>query len=104
MQAAKKLTAHRVLRQHATNRMFNETSRMFFHDFFWRYLALSTWITRISKYPAVVKLFAGHTHLFSVDNNHMVTHVGIWRVSSFIFAAQYTGYLAGQSAQHLVFC
>src|SRR5882762_8952494 len=84
--------------------MFDQASRMFLHNFFWSYFALSTWVSRVGENNPVVKLLARHPHFFSVDNYHMVAHVGIGGVSSFVFAAKYTGYLAGQTAQHLVFC
>src|SRR5690606_17180354 len=102
MQAAVELIAKSVLGQHPPNSVFHEPLRALAPDHGRRMLALTTRIPRVRKDYPVCPLLAGHTHLGSVDYDHMIPAIHVRRVSGLMLSTDNASHTAGQTAQHLL--
>ena len=103
MKAPEKFATDGVLWKHSTDRMLDQSLRIFSHDHIWSRLTLTTIVSGMCKDHAICPLLAGHLYFLGVDHDNMIATDNMRSVGRLVLAADNHGNLAGHTAQHLVF-
>ena len=101
-QLALDLTAELVLRQHADDRLFDDTVGVLFHQLADRACPQPAGITRVAVSQLLVRFVAAHGDLVSVDDDDEVATVDIGGECRLVLAAQQVGCRDGKAAEHHV--
>ena len=90
------------LGEHTANGLLDDELGLFLQVIGCRGETLSARIAGVASVDLVGQFFACQLHLFGIDDDDIVTAVGVGRVARLVLAAQNLGDLRRKATQHLV--
>ena len=102
LQVAKLGSAQTGARQHAFHSLFYDKFGFLAQIIGRSCIALSTWITGVTRIHFVRHLFTRELHLVSVDDDDVVTAVNVRSEVGLVLTTQDFGHLRSESAHHRV--
>ena len=102
IEVAEQLGTETVLRKHSLDGMLHDKGRLAIEHFFGRSETLATRITGMADVHLVGQFLSRETDLLGVDDDDVVTTVGVGSEIRFVLAAEDKSDAGSETTQHLI--